>query len=1416
MNNYLIYVTIESQQSAKKIAELAEKAGLSINEARKIYVLDPLKEKIDKIKKKKIQLSKRVHEYGEDYILTTDTVQSVFEAVGMLTHIPIDTGLCPVEIVLAIQKIDGDIHITPETRKKVTERLTKDVITRYNGFGSTPVVLATESFFNHLDPLDKKYCKRISGESFFIVDIIKIQQRCTMFTFLKKIGHTEDTLYNRIDDVYILPVGYKDIKETLEKNRVIFITGTREYGKTYTAVHLLWEYYNKGYTPYWIKGREEHERITVRKNLTNIQSVLLPHRIIYFEDPFGRIRYEKSEELEKDIDTIIHHVTTAEDVYVIITSPEEVFKEFEKEKLSKKDIKKFEKQLHLKIPSYDYERRKEMLIKWAEAENCTWVHNDELATTVSALLTDEQQLPTPLSMRDFARATIDVDALYQLKKKIKEKSQETAKTFAKEIKNMTDDKILFLSFLFISNEFKYAFVKKMYNRFVKKLKIEKALKFEDVLAWFKDDNVIVRHGLIQFSHPSYRDALLYVLTENGHKTRINTEMFSSLLPVLAKKEVYAAADCIARTFDVMPAPIQDILIDLCNEDTTAGVVAPAVTRNMEYLPATTANKLVLTLFEKEAAVVHIAQFIAENFDKLPRAVRDALLKRIFEKEKTALSVIQFIKENFVYIPVRIRNELLLSLSERDETAEEVARIVAYNFNEFSHEVRNRLLVNLSEKEGIAWFISQVLTADFLTLPDTVRNNLLLTLSQKEEVANEVIILLVDHFDSIPDTIRNTVLVNLSQKETVADTVVAVLLTHFDTLPDSIRNTIIVTLSQNKKTFGAVAKILARNFDTFPDNVKTELLFEFSEKEEVVKDVAQIIDAHFDTLPDSIRNTVLLTLSKKEEAAQDVVRIVAQNFHDIPAIIRDIILLVISRKEKAAKGIAALLTEQFDTFLESVRNNLLVNLSEKEGVGPEAAQIVAEHFDVIPVTMRNHLLVNLSEKDGTSRYIASTVAKNYINLPKKVQNILITLAGEYESVGDVAKAVAEEYDRLPENIQNILITLTEKEETAEKAAHAIAENYDRLPGAVQKALITLTEREETAGKAAQAIIHNYDGLPRKVQNLLITVTEKDTTARHIARFIAYNFDYLCESVKNVLLVHLAEKKETAKTIAWIAEEHFDAIPDAVRNILIQRLSKKAGADAAGLLINHFDAFPHDVRTPVLLTLSQNRDAAVRVAQIVGVYFDDLSEGVRTDILMTLCEYDTAAEDVARVVAHHFDDLSSTVRITLVKTLSHKRKASPYVVWIVAYYFDTFPDAVRNTVVKTLSEKENVAGAVAGLIVSYFDAFPKDIQDIVAVLAGQDSAGDVAKAIAYNYGNLPDTVRDLLDELQEPLQLIITSLAKSPKMKDKREAVHLISNALPKINKRFALEILKGLASCKDEAVRKSAAEIVKNILDTLKG
>ncbi|MBE9594472.1 MAG: hypothetical protein IMF19_13460, partial [Proteobacteria bacterium] len=227
-------------------------------------------------------------------------------------------------------------------------------------------------------PLDRRICQKIEYKykkddvkeeviTFFAADVDKVQQRGRVFEFLEKIGYAGSKWYGRIDEVYVPPSEYEEMARALKEKRIVFITGTPEYGKTYTAIRLMWEYYNSGYEPGWIKGGELTERIEVRKRLENISAELKPGHIIYFEDPFGRTKYERREGLEREIGTIMESIKHVGDAYVIITSREEVFKEFEKEKISVKELKEFERKLNIKKPSYDAEKRKEILLSWAEA-----------------------------------------------------------------------------------------------------------------------------------------------------------------------------------------------------------------------------------------------------------------------------------------------------------------------------------------------------------------------------------------------------------------------------------------------------------------------------------------------------------------------------------------------------------------------------------------------------------------------------------------------------------------------------------------------------------------------------------------------------------------------------------------------------------------------------------------------------------------------------------------------------------------------------------------------------------------------------------------------------------------------------------------------------------------------------------------
>jgi len=238
-----------------------------------------------------------------------------------------------------------------------------------------------------------------------------------IYDFVRMIGEEGVLKYEKMPDLYVLPLNYGEIKESLSENKIVFITGPPEYGKTYTAVHLLWEYFNQGYEPEWFKVGEikpQDRRSEIRGELSYVEKHLKPRHIIYYEDPFGKTEYEVDieEGIIRNIASIIEIVERSKkDVYVIITSREEVFKEFEDKKTGRVDLKKYEKKLSIKN-SYDYGKRKKMLLNHASIRDSKWKDDKDLANTVfETIEKDESKLPTPLNIEQFALSTSSYEIL---------------------------------------------------------------------------------------------------------------------------------------------------------------------------------------------------------------------------------------------------------------------------------------------------------------------------------------------------------------------------------------------------------------------------------------------------------------------------------------------------------------------------------------------------------------------------------------------------------------------------------------------------------------------------------------------------------------------------------------------------------------------------------------------------------------------------------------------------------------------------------------------------------------------------------------------------------------------------------------------------------------------------------------------
>ncbi len=313
-------------------------------------------------------------------------------------------------------------------------------------------IVITDDVYNLMDPFEKELCQQIDEKAIcYLIDINSLKRKLPTYQFFKIINFYNRIEYRKIQELYVPPLEYNQIRGNLKKNKLIFLTGTPEYGKTYTAYNLLLDFFNDGNIPKFYRGNTPEERRKMREDLVDIELLLLKNHIYYFEDPFGLIEYERNGQIERKILSIIDLIKNHESCYVIISSREEVFKEFIRYAMINTKITKSIVELKIKNLSYNYEKRKNILTNWAKLYNSIWLGNVKLMKFVFKQISNDEVLPSPLSIKNFAIASKNIANEIKLREILISKSEETFVAFAKEIKYMTLDKQLFLLLIYIFN-----------------------------------------------------------------------------------------------------------------------------------------------------------------------------------------------------------------------------------------------------------------------------------------------------------------------------------------------------------------------------------------------------------------------------------------------------------------------------------------------------------------------------------------------------------------------------------------------------------------------------------------------------------------------------------------------------------------------------------------------------------------------------------------------------------------------------------------------------------------------------------------------------------------------------------------------------------------------------------------------------
>jgi predicted amidohydrolase len=260
--------------------------------------------------------------------------------------------------------------------------------------------------------------------------------------FTRRIAHDDDR-YRRISELFVPPVEYHAILKKLETRKMVFIVGDPGIGKTYTAARILLHYYERGYEPVWFTGLEREERVLQRQLLAQFEP--RNRQIIYFEDPFGRVVFERRDSIAQVFGPIADRLRDI-DARVIVTSRREVFEQFAEESLTAAELATFKEEMSIVKPSYPKSALQEIADRGAS--ECKWYGSEQCRAEVRRAIS-EGRLTTPFAIRDLIVSTTELIDHRALRRRIARRQQESIRFFASELIECSPATKLSLSLVFL-------------------------------------------------------------------------------------------------------------------------------------------------------------------------------------------------------------------------------------------------------------------------------------------------------------------------------------------------------------------------------------------------------------------------------------------------------------------------------------------------------------------------------------------------------------------------------------------------------------------------------------------------------------------------------------------------------------------------------------------------------------------------------------------------------------------------------------------------------------------------------------------------------------------------------------------------------------------------------------------------------
>ncbi len=793
MSNFIIYLDILGFKQLPK--NISSCSGFEEEFIREKCLSNPIKEKIGRLGDEIKVINAPSEISGSDnYILICDNLVETFEIINDFSKIKIpheNFGYIPLEIAIDFKNnINTDVN--PINANEIIDVLSNNILTPYkkyyllsNGFKiKNTFIVMTKEFVANLDFNDKISCNSINfdNKDFFSISPDLIHKKAQLYKFLSLLGiEKDDKSFGVIDWAYVEPNNYEKIKNMLEKKRVIFLYGTPEYGKTYTSIHLMFDFYKKGYNPKWIKGLEKEDRIEVRRKLQNIESHLNEKEIIYFEDPFGRTEYEGYNTALEEFNEIKSFVSSVDDCYVIVTSREEVYKSFKERSLQ--DLDNIEISLSISTPEYDNDKREEILINWANFYECIWLNDEEIKNSVLDKINDETKLPTPFRLKTFASKTITYDNIENILEQINQISENLHKVFANEIKVMSRSKIVFIAYPLISNEFDLDFVKDEYYIILNDLNENEFDDFNTIQDWFSKDKIDIIDNKIIFSNPAYLESIDYLITEN----KIN-KIFSKIILRILNNNIFTndIIKFLVKFYNYFQEEITQFISKLSTNNEYAKNV---LTNLILYKDNFEFDFIEKTLID----IMHTIpkEFLSEirnNLSILDNGLINRLLIESLSFKESHQELVLISMNNFeVLFPETF--EKIVYKVPNEGSVFDILNVVFKNFNKINNI--KEILIQLLEYDGIFERIFSMLKEKLKIESKRYIRNFFLVLYDIDNTKDEILDFFSNHFNEINDSNRNFLIFSFSKYDIWEDKILNIIKRNSNKIPKEMLNYLLI-------------------------------------------------------------------------------------------------------------------------------------------------------------------------------------------------------------------------------------------------------------------------------------------------------------------------------------------------------------------------------------------------------------------------------------------------------------------------------------------------------------------------------------------------------------------------------------------------------------------------------------------------